>query len=139
MVVLRINEIEYGPATDFLDGSGTYDLTPGAVLPVIDIIKNDERSLDGTMNVDVVARKFKLDIVFPMLENREFKKLLSIFSPAADSDIVGIYKIEYYITNTMAEIENADRDWYFDTLEYTPFVIGDGIRWQNVRLSFREI
>lgn len=106
------------------------ELTPSSISPSVEIIKNEERSLDGTMNIDVVGRKIQLKVTWDMLSEADMQQLLALEQSA------NVLSVEYYDAKTSGlKKMNA----YVNGIEYTPYFQGDVINWQNVSLSLVEI
>ena len=106
------------------------ELAPSSVSPSVEIVKNEERSLDGTMNVDVIARKIKLTVGWDVLGSSEMQTVCALESAER------ILTVQYIDANTSALKEIKA---YVDGIEYTPFFEDDIIRWKDVSLSLVEI
>jgi hypothetical protein len=110
---------------------------PNLVNPGKEIIKSAERTIDGTMAVDVSAVKNKLDVIYSVLKQEDFKEILKL------TDITNFPEglIIDYLGNMDKNQKEAteDKKWYLDDIKYTPFFLGNEHKWQNVILTFIEI
>lgn len=61
-----------------IDGKSLHK-TPSNVEVETEIIRNTERALDGTMCIDVVAKKLGLKISWDLLDNADYKKIKNQF------------------------------------------------------------
>lgn len=119
MVYFKIEAIEF-----------TGEMTPSSISPTVEIIKNEERSLDGTMNVDIVGRKIQLKVMWDLLNAEDMQQLLKL------EQSTNILSVEYYDAKASGLKKiNA----YVNGVEYTPYFRDDSINWQNVSLSLVEI
>lgn len=119
MVYFKIESIEF-----------VNKLAPSGITPSVEIIKNEERSLDGTMNVDVIGRKVRLEVTWDMLDAQTMKQLLDLEQAAS------VLNIGYYDPKTMGM--KAIKA-YVDGLEYSPYFEGENINWKDISLSLIEI
>lgn len=106
------------------------DLAPSEIIPSVEIIKNEERSLNGTMNVDVVARKIKLTVSWNFLNGDSMKKL-SVLEQSAS-----VLEVQFFDAETAA-LKTIHA--YVDGIDYTPFFDGKIIRWRDISLTLVEI
>jgi hypothetical protein len=161
MIYLTISGLTLNGAelskTEFKDGltlgGNTYNLRPAAVNPSLEIIKNAERSLNGTMNVDVIAKKQTIEVVFPVIDDDTFDLLIELFN-SADAALK-TYTIECYKKPPQGGpqgeqqqsggeqqgggSQSNEKKWYIDGISYIPFAVGDEMRWQNFTVKFEEI
>ena len=132
MSYLKIDTVEFKKTEE-------HNLHPSAVLPSTELMQQAERSLDGTMHIDITAVKRKLIVVFDMMEKKDFDYLrgvIKIENPAAASD--GLV-IEYFDTDKDGKDKNKDNKFFVEGFAYTPFIVEDKIMWSNVTVTFAEI
>ena len=103
--------------------SGTKE--PSTISPSTTIKRNTERSLDGTLNVDIVYEKATVDIAWDFLDNNDFETILNLF-PKDTTIQVSLF-------------ENTAREYYVESISYSPFYLNDELCWQNLQISITEI
>ncbi len=110
------------------------DFVPDAVVPKTELISNSERSLDGTMNIDIIARKVSVEASWSMLSAKNMAVLNNI------SNLTENVRVTYIVAD-----DNTDEHTtktitaYVEDLTYTPFFIGDRLQWKDVTLKLTEI
>ena len=106
------------------------DLLPDMVMPSVEIVKNEERSINGTMNVDIVARKVKLEISWSFLDATNMAIVTTIAEKSSAFEV------------TYTDAKNSEDNTitaYVSNLSYTPYFVGDKINWKDVKLELNEI
>jgi len=114
--------------TDF---DGRQAPLPSYVMPKIEKIKNIQRSIGGTLHIDIAAAKRHLEIMFELLSQEQFDDIRNIF----DSDNAEGLSIKYFDRRGLAD----DARFYVDDITYEPWIIGDIIKWKNVVVNLLEI
>lgn len=111
------------------------ELTPNAIAPSIEIIKNEERSVSGKMNVDIVARKVKLQISWSYVSNNDIGKIISIANSMAP------VKVEYYDANDTTVVKDNKKTItaYPSNITYSPLFLSDELKWRDVSLEMIEM
>ena len=110
-------------------------LLPAAVLPAAEILKNEERSINGTMNVDIIGRKHKLTVNWTVLQSAPMQTLMRLVSAAQT------YTVEYCDASGDASAPHKRTlTAYISAFTYTPlFIDDDCLRWQDVSLELTEM
>ena len=106
------------------------DLAPDAVTPKTELINNSERSLDGTMNIDIIARKVSLEVSWSVLSAGDMTTVNKIAESA------GTYEVIYISPETSAQKTIIA---YVEDFSYTPFFVGSHLQWKDVTLKLTEI
>lgn len=117
--------------TDFLRiGEKTFEgeLCPSDIKESVDILKNTERALDGTLYVDFTNRKKALEIYWCYLSKDNLKKVLDAF--AVDK----VLEVDYY-NNT----EEAKNKFYVDEISYIPKYINEELVYTDIVISLLEV
>jgi len=123
-------------ATNVFDG-GLYPI-PSQIIPGLEIIKNEERSMSGRMHVDIIDNKENLQIVFDVLSEPELRAVMQAFGIKTISPD-GI-AVEYFNTNLSNNLSNmVRRTMYVRDFTFDPLIVEDGIRWRNVTIQLAEI
>jgi 6-pyruvoyl-tetrahydropterin synthase len=104
---------------------------PSYIYPSKDILKRAERTIDGTMTVDVKNVKVKLEVVFDILGDKHLNDVTDLLLQDGLREI----PVEFLSESAGAQSIIA----YLDDLSYTPYVVGGSMMWQNVKLTFVEI
>lgn len=122
---------------EVLDGE-LYNLLPSTLSPVEELIKSAERALDGTMHVDITDVKTTLTVTYDYLEDKDFRFISEVF------DLLKQYEnypngltVEYFDVKDTHAVKRIT--CYIDGLNYTPYVIGDGIAWRSVTITLVQI
>jgi len=125
-VYLRIGEDVFGSGNE-IEGV-EYDWTPSMVLPSMEIIKNAERSLDGSMNVDIIKSKKKIEVMFPLLTTEALKVIMDKFN----NDELKPHEVQCYGEPAI--------DCYVESIDYLPFMTAsEDIMWKDVTITFIEL
>ncbi|MBQ8749309.1 MAG: hypothetical protein IJZ29_02420 [Clostridia bacterium] len=98
---------------------------PSSLVPSYEITRNTERSLDGTLYVDLVYQKEALEINWDYLSDSDFQQLKSSVNPKE------VVQISY--------LNNDAKDYYVESIDATPFIIDDEIAWQAVQVKVVEV
>ena len=106
------------------------DLTPSDIIPGVELIKYEKRSLGGKLHVDVVDSKQTLQVVFDRLNQEEYEEVKRIFS-ADNPNPYGI-KVEYN------GITRAGRKYFVTDITFSPLITGE-IIWRDVTVSLVEV
>jgi len=114
-----------------------YDLTPSKIVPTVEIIKNAERALDGTMHVDITKSKRKLQIIFDILDNDTFEQVHDIFKAekAEEMDPDGL-------TVKYRDLRGGDvtgRQFFVDNVSFVPHIVDDEVMWRDITIDLIEI
>lgn len=105
-------------------------LLPDMIMPKIELINNAERSLDGTMNIDVIARKINLEVSWSVLSSENMSIVSGIGNRA------GTFEVTYISPDSSAEKTIVA---YAADLSSTPFFIGKELKWKDVALKLVEV
>lgn len=118
----------------FKINSKTFDRNPTSITQSKTKILNKDRTLDGTMVVDIVAIKDVINVEWSVMYNADFRKLINEIS------ISGFCTIDYFdgdstTTTTMKSITAMPSD-----ITYEQFYdyLTNMIIWKNVKVSFTE-
>lgn len=103
--------------------SGTKE--PSSISPSTTIKRNSERSLDGTLNVDIVYEKTTVDITWDFLSNSDFESLISLFPKD--------------VTIQASLFEKASKEFYVEEISYSPLYVNDELCWQNLSITLTEL
>lgn len=106
------------------------ELAPDIVTPKTEIINNSERSIDGTMNIDIVARKVSLEIEWSVLR----ADYMSVVNKIAES--TGVYEVTFISPETSLPKTIIA---YVEDFSCTPFFVGSQLQWKNISLTLTEI
>ncbi|MCL2797030.1 MAG: hypothetical protein FWD58_03125 [Firmicutes bacterium] len=120
-----------------------FNLLPTAVLPKTKIIKTTERSLGGTMCVDITGVKKNLTVTFDVLSNDEFifiRDFLS-FENIERLDPNGLEVTYFDSAKKMVEsvLQPVTIQCFVDSVNYVPFIVEDEIKWRDVVIELVEI
>ncbi|MDD4003448.1 MAG: hypothetical protein PHE12_04550 [Clostridia bacterium] len=91
------------------------------------ILQNAERTIDGTLSVDIIAVKDKVTFYWDYLSDVDFKKLKSEINQSA------FVIIEYYDESHKSITANAE------DISYSPYYSKGTLIWKDVSLSFVEV
>lgn len=105
-------------------------LLPDMIMPKIELINNAERSLDGTMNIDIIARKINLEITWSVVSAENMTKISQI------GNNVGTFEVTYISPDSSAEKKIVA---YAEDLAATPFFMGKELKWKDVTLTLVEV
>lgn len=105
-------------------------LTPGAVIPGVEVIRNSERSLDGTMTVDIVAKKRTYELVYQLLSNDNYIKLMGKFPIAT--------QVAFKELITGLNSEDMAAKYLVDSVSYKP-VYYEELMWQEISIKLIEV
>lgn len=100
-------------------------LKPSTVSPSTTIKRNTERSLGGTLNVDIVYEKATVDITWDFLTQAEFDNILNEF-PKDRIISVSLFG-------------KPAKDYYVESISYNPFYRNDELCWQSLSISITEV
>lgn len=115
-----------------------YNLLPSSVSPTSELIKSADRSLDGTMNVDITGVKISLAVSFDYLEDKDFQFISDIFDlqKQAAKYPDGI-TVEYFDIKDSGAKKRIT--CFIDSVDYMPFIMEDTIAWRDVKINLVEI
>lgn len=109
-------------------------LLPDMIEPSVQLIKNEERSISGMMNVDIVARKTKLAVSWSYLGADD----MNIIASMAEQTYP--YEVEYMSPKTNADgSQSRKMNAYVSDFTYSPFFIGDKLSYKNIKLELTEM
>lgn len=103
--------------------SGTKE--PSNISPSTTIKRNTERSLGGTLNVDIVYEKASVNITWDFLNNDDFESILNLFPK--DTTI----QVSFF--------EKEAKEYYVESISYSPFYKNDELCWHDLQISITEI
>lgn len=103
--------------------SGTKE--PSSISPNTTIKRNTERSLDGTLNIDIVYEKATVEISWDFLDNNDFDTIIKLF-PKNETIEVALF-------------EKDAKEYYVENISYNPFYLNDTLCWQNLQITITEI
>ena len=106
------------------------ELLPDMIMPKIELINNAERSLDGTMNIDIIARKINLEVSWSVLSSENMSIVSGIGNRA------GTFEVTYISPDSSAEKTIVA---YAEDLSSTPFFIGKELKWKDVSLKLVQV
>lgn len=109
---------------------------PTSIQPGVEIIKNTERALDGSLCCDVVAEKQSLEIVWDVLDGAAFEEVKNRFSPFTAVEVSYCFDEE---GKDAAQIAKANRTYLADEVSYLPYVMGGAVYWQSVTVKLVEM
>ena len=98
---------------------------PSTISPNTTIKRNTERSLGGTLNIDIVYEKSSVDITWDFLNNADFETILNLFPKNS--------------TISVSLFEKPNKEYYVENISYMPFYKNDELCWQNLQISITEI
>lgn len=118
-------------------------MNPSAIQPDIEIIRNTERALDGTLHIDVVAQKKSLEIVWELVTATEYQsikarcpldKLVTVkcFLKTGNSYLDAF-------TSQIVSGTNSAYSMYPDSISGTPVILENGLYFQNVTVKLVEV
>ena len=123
--------MQFGVTAGGVDFPLAETLTPSAVTPGIELIRNAERSLNGSMTVDVVGQKKNYELSWSLLSNDDFVSVCNYFPPSS--------VVQFYETSHDADGSEKRSSMYciVDDLSYQP-VVYESLMWQNVVVKLAE-
>lgn len=124
-------------ADEVINGE-VYNILPASVSPAVELIKSADRSLNGTMNVDITGVKTSLEVTFGYLEDKNFQLVSEVFNLAEQAENYpdGV-EVEYFdIKNSGAKKRIT---CFVDNMTFTPFILNDVIAWRDVKINLIEI
>ena len=139
----NLQELEVDFINGFQKGSKIYNLLPTAVLPKTEIIKTTERSLNGTMCIDITKIKKNLTVSFDVLSEDDFNFIRDFLS---FEDIEGLdpnglavtyFDSEKVVVNTQEQ--SVTKQCFVDSVAYMPFIVEDNVKWRDVVIELVEI
>jgi hypothetical protein len=105
--------------------------TPSAVLPEIDMLKNAERTLDGSLRVDFIEDKNKIKIVWNILSADigqkglcEYREIRKVFPQAKTLTI---------------EYDGETSEYIVDDISATPVFLSGKLHFSNVQITVVEL
>jgi len=133
--------------TDWVDFED--DLCPSQIVPSVEFIKNSQRSLGGTLHVDMVGKKQSLQVIFDVLDQATFDQVKEIFdTTGANSN--GL-EVDYFDIEPKkcvkcgqkcegnCDEEKSTRLFHVDNISFNPLILDDGIMWRDVTIDLVEI
>ena len=90
-------------------------------------LQNAERTIDGTLSVDIIAVKDKVTFYWDYMTDIDFKKLKGEIEQRAFATI------EYYDESYKSVTANAE------DISYSPYYSKGTLIWKDVSLSFVEV
>ncbi len=115
---------------------------PSSIQPNIEIIRNTERSLDGTMYIDVVAQKKSLEIVWDLVTAAEYQTIKTRCSLDALCSVKCVLKTDgsYMDAFTSAAVSaETVYSMYVESVAATPVILENGLYFQSVKVKVVEV
>ena len=114
--------------------SKTFDRNPTSITQSKTKILNKDRTLDGTMVVDIVAIKNVVNVEWSIMYNTDFRKLINEISSS------GFCTIDYFdgdstTASSMKSVTAMPSDIIYE--QYYDYLT-NMIIWKNVKVSFTE-
>ncbi len=103
-----------------VNGQELINLVPSSVRQGDQVTRTAERSLNGSMHVDLSYRKATLEITWDVLEDAELDEVRTVFPSAGEISVELFGK-----TSSQAK-------FYLDSLDYIPMFLGGQLYWRNV-------
>ena len=103
-----------------VNGQELSTLVPSSVRQGDQVTRTAERSLNGSMHVDMSYRKATLEITWDGLEDAELDEVKNIFPNDGEISVELFGK-----TSSQAK-------FYLDSLDYIPMFLGGQLYWRNV-------
>lgn len=115
-----------------------YDLLPTSVSPAYELVKSADRSLDGTMNIDITGVKTSLEISFGYLDDKNFQFVADVFDlkNQAEKYPDGI-TVEYFDIKDSGAKKRIN--CFIDGFNFAPFILNDTIAWRDIKINLVEI
>ncbi len=132
------SEYAYNFVKDEVINGEVYNLLPSSVSPANELLKSADRSLDGTMNVDITGVKTSLEITFSYLEDKDFQLVTDVFDLAEQAEKYpdGI-TVEYFDIKDSGAKKRIN--CFIDSVNFTPYILNDTIAWRDVKINLVEI
>ncbi len=121
---------------------------PSDIQVSTEIIRNNERALDGTMCIDIVAKKLGLQIMWDLVTAEDFNVIKKTF-PLADTVGVSADNISadsgtgiklFSREDYQNDLNNGDTfECYVDSVNAQPCFIGETLYWQAVTVKLAEV
>lgn len=117
MIFLKVNDIVVAP--------------PKEIAYSYENLNKEERSLDGTLLIDIISKKLVLTITWDYLKETDMKII------EREINATKFVKLEYLdnLTSQLVQIEASAGDF-----SYQPYYdwTNDRLMWKSVSLTFRE-
>lgn len=118
----------------FKINSKTLTKNPSSISHSITKIQNQDRTMDGTMVVDIIAIKNVVNIEWKLLDKEDMSKLKSEIE-SGNFVTIDFWDSETETNETMKNIVATTTSFTFSPYyDYTT----DSIRWKDVKISFTE-
>jgi hypothetical protein len=114
--------------------SKTFEKNPSSITQTKTKIQNTDRTLDGTMVVDIVAIKNVVNVEWSIMYNTDFRNLINEISNS------GFCTIDYFDGDSTAELVLKNITAIPSDISYEQFYDyqTNSIIWKNVKVSFTE-
>lgn len=118
----------------FKINSKTLSTNPSSISHSKSVIQNAERTMDGTMVVDIIAVKNIISVEWPILSAVDMKKLM------AEIETGQFVTIDYWDNNGTNGNSLINSIVLPGKISYAPFYdfASDSVIWKDVKLSFTE-
>lgn len=103
---------------------------PSNIIEGVDILKNTERGLDGTLYVDFTNKKRTLEVSWGYLTKNGLDTILNAFP------VERVIDLKYY---NDTEEKGTARKFYADEISYTPRYINGELTYTDVVISLLEV
>jgi len=118
----------------FKINSKTLTKNPSSISHSITKIQNQDRTMDGTMVVDIIAIKNVVNVEWKLLDKEDMTKLKSEIE-SGNFVTIDFWDSETETNETMKNIVATTTSFTFSPYyDYTT----DSIRWKDVKISFTE-
>jgi len=104
---------------------------PSSVTPEVDVIRNIERALDGTVNIDVVAEKNSITFNWELITSLEYNSIKNSYK--FDS----VHKLN--IPQNLNGVAVTDKEFYVDSVSGTPIILNGEFYFQDISVKFVEV
>jgi len=114
--------------------SKTFERNPSSITQSKTKIQSKDRTLDGTMVVDIVAIKDVVNVEWSIMYSTDFRKLINELSDG------GFCTIDYFDGDSTSESVLKNVTVIPGDVSYEQFYdyTTDSIIWKNVKVSFTE-
>ena len=124
---------EYFKIGEIVFGDGDYPM-PSQIIPSVELIKNTERSIGGRMQLDIIANKENVQVIFDMLNEYEFNAVMDVFN-IQQQHHNGL-QVSYTDIYTQ---KNVQRNMCVINTSFDPLILENEIKWRNVVIELAEI
>ena len=115
-------------------------IAPSEVKIDTEVIRNTERALDGTMCIDVIAKKLKLQIMWDLVTDEDYKDIKNIFS--LENPLKVTTKNAMFLNKGDKiddDTEGKEFLCYVDSVNAQPYFVGEVLHWQAVVVTLAEV